>query len=321
MDSTVVGPLFPRSKRDTKSYGNAPGWSNVRSMSQSYHDPYEYSPVPPMPPTPLSLARPTSSSLIMPPRNVDPGLSSTSSASDGENQARHAPGPGKAKPTQKRIRPSTEHRREQCHLNQARYRDRQRKRSVYNVIVEYFHLFRHGVDVSRGCLQSDATQRQQVFLRYSMAPNDLGFRLDHMSELSKGLIVVSASIRVTITKETLNQVFPRLSGGRHGSRTGEQQDFKAVSLGVKLLLLPSTLYFEWDRVTMQVVRLEMAVDFLTPLRREFGNLEDASFVLDGANIAPDSAIRYSCKCLMDQGSGRMLYMYLRTQLIGTMAKF
>lgn len=110
-------------------------------------------------------------------------------------------------------------------------------------------------------------------------------------------------------------------GGRHGSRTGEQQDFKAVSLGVKLLLLPSTLYFEWDRVTMQVVRLEMAVDFLTPLRREFGNLEDASFVLDGANIAPDSAIRYSCKCLMDQGSGRMLYMYLRTQLIGTMAKF
>ncbi|GMF45144.1 unnamed protein product [Phytophthora fragariaefolia] len=279
-------------------------------------------------------------------RLTETDLSSALSLSDNES-------PRRGKRTASTSTPSRRvdaNRREQCRLSQARYRYKQRMkvkllgeavfilqqeisllrvqreqtffedvRSVYGVIVEYFHIFRHGVDVLDGALyQSDGAQRQQVFLRYSMAPNvmlggdqgvealmeqwcqysayfqDLEFRLDDMSELSKDLVIVSASIRVTITDETLKRVFPRLSRHRRDDQPSGQQDLKAKILGVKLvgsrLRLPSTLHFEWDSVTGQIVRLETYVDFLIPLHRVFGNLEDTSFVLDGANISWDSGI-------------------------------
>ncbi|ETM31344.1 hypothetical protein F442_21800 [Phytophthora nicotianae P10297] len=246
----------------------------------------------------------------------------------------------------------TARRREQCRINQARYRLKQdrkshllsdtvvklleeipllemqrdrilfgAKQSVYNLVVEYFHLFRHGLRTLRQVnrtqiAQGTEAQQQLVFLRYSLSPNvsigdrygvdaiveqwqryssyfrDLHFQLEHMDEIVKNLAVVAASLSVTITEASLQNVFPHLLG-EYGD-TGNASEITATSLGRKLLgrrlLLPCSLYFEWDEVSSHVVRLEMTVDFLTPISRVLGSITDAAFVLSQALITRDCAI-------------------------------
>ncbi|KUF95175.1 WD repeat-containing protein 43 [Phytophthora nicotianae] len=195
------------------------------------------------------------------------------------------------------------------------------KQSVYNLVVEYFHLFRHGLRTLRQVnrtqiAQGTEAQQQLVFLRYSLSPNvsigdrygvdaiveqwqryssyfrDLHFQLEHMDEIVKNLAVVAASLSVTITEASLQNVFPHLLG-EYGD-TGNASEITATSLGRKLLgrrlLLPCSLYFERDEVSSHVVRLEMTVDFLTPISRVLGSITDAAFVLSQALITRDCAI-------------------------------
>ncbi|EGZ07753.1 hypothetical protein PHYSODRAFT_319446 [Phytophthora sojae] len=232
-----------------------------------------------------------------------------------------------------RGRLQTARRREQCRLNQARYRLRQdrkvqllnetvtklreeipllglqrdrilfgTKQSIFNVVVEYFHLFRHGVRLGNYVPDSQ-TQHQQVFLRSAMCPNvllgerqgvhalmeqwrryssyfeDLNFQLEHMDERLKNLVTVSASMTVTITEATLKHVFPHLVN----SKLGE------TLLG-RRLMLPCSLCFEWDDASSHVVQLEMTVDFLTPVNRVLNSLSDTAFVLGQALVTLDGSI-------------------------------
>ncbi|KAF1776453.1 hypothetical protein GQ600_15490 [Phytophthora cactorum] len=172
------------------------------------------------------------------------------------------------------------------------------KQSIYNVVVEYFHLFRHGLRSLRQVnrrqfAQNTDAQQQLVFLRSSLSSNinigdcygvdalveqwqryssyfrDLHFQLEHMEEVVKNVAVVAASLSVTVTETSLQNVV-------------------ATSLGKTLLgrrlLLPCSLYFEWDEASSHVVRLEMTVDFLTPISRVLGSLTDAAFALSQALI-------------------------------------
>ncbi|GMF10188.1 unnamed protein product [Phytophthora lilii] len=235
----------------------------------------------------------------------------------------------------------TTRRREQCRVNQARYRLKQdrkeqllnetvlklrdevpllkmqrdrvlfgAKQSVFNVVVEYFHLFRHGIrslrpsKVGSKMPALDPEARQQlVFLRYSMAPNvdlgerrgvdalveqwrryssyfdDLHFQLEHMEEKMKNFVVVAASLSVTVTKSTLDHVFPHLLHTDLGKTLLERR-----------LLLPCSLTIEWDGLTSHVERLETSVDFLTPINRVLGSLQDAAFVLSQALITFDGSV-------------------------------
>ncbi|KAJ8538976.1 hypothetical protein ON010_g12896 [Phytophthora cinnamomi] len=224
-------------------------------------------------------------------------------------------------------------RREQCRINQARYRLRQdrkvqllndtvvelreeipllelqrdrilfgTKQSVFNVVVEYFHLFRHGIRMTNRAHDALA-QQQQVFLRSVMTPRvilgerqgvhalieqwrryssyfeDLHFQLEHMDERVKDLVTVSASMSVTITDATLKHVFPHLVHANLGD----------TLLG-RRLMLPCSLHFEWDDTSSHVMRLEMTVDFLTPVNRMLNSLSDTAFVLGQALITLDGSI-------------------------------
>ncbi|GMG18616.1 unnamed protein product [Phytophthora fragariaefolia] len=231
-----------------------------------------------------------------------------------------------------RARLKTARRREQCRLSQVRYRLRQdekvqglydaitklreelpllelqrdrilfgTKQSIFNVVVEYFHLFRHGI--RRNKVQDPQTQQQLVFLRITMAANvslaerrgvnalveqwhrysshfeDLHFQLEHMEERGKKLATVSASMSVTIGEQTLKCVFPHLVKPELGE----------TLLG-RRLMLPCSLCFEWDDASSRVVRLEMTVDFLTPINRVLNSLSDTAFVLSQALITLDGAV-------------------------------
>ncbi|KAE9147514.1 hypothetical protein PF006_g7798 [Phytophthora fragariae] len=229
-----------------------------------------------------------------------------------------------------RGRRTSARRREQCRINLARYRLRQdqkvqllndtvtklreevpllelqrdrvlfgTKQSVFNVVVEYFDLFRHGVRLGSH-VQDTHVQQQQAFLRcviasdvrlgerqglnvqwrrYSSYFEDLNFQLEHVDERVKNLVTVSAFMTVTISEATLKHIFPHLMNTELGE----------TLLG-RRLVLPCLLCFEWDDASSQVVRLEMTVDFLTPMSRVLNSLSDTAFVLGQALIPLDGSI-------------------------------
>ncbi|RLN93637.1 hypothetical protein BBJ28_00018088 [Nothophytophthora sp. Chile5] len=302
--------------------------------------------------TPAAVSQPSAVTAVVRDKlTVNPlGSSSTSfSISD-----LHAACPGPAK--RKRIRVKTQRRRDQCRANQARYRKKrnsfadelevtverlrgeipllemQRRRlqiggqhSVWNVVSEYFRLFRHGTQVPRPTqqqhvgprewLQDSEAQHQLVFLRSTMASNvalgelcgvvvlmeqwrrysmyfaDLHFQLERMEKTSEDLTTASASLIVTVTESTLQHVFPSLV---ERERVGSGEGAEGVSLGAKLLgqrlIIPCTVRFEWDDVSSRVVRLETTMNFLPSILDILGRLEDAVVVLEHALITCESAI-------------------------------
>eukprot|EP00644_Phytophthora_capsici_P016436 jgi/Phyca11/124035/e_gw1.52.217.1 len=235
-------------------------------------------------------------------------------------------------------------RREQCRINQARYRLKQdrkdgllnetiyklkeeipllgmqrdlilfgAKRSIFNVVVEYLFLFRHGVRslhqplrrvaCSRRYAQNAEAREQLAFLRsffasdvgvgdrygvdtlveqwerYSAYFGDLYFQLEYMEEPVKNLLVVTASLTVTVTEATLKNVLIH----------EENRELSHKLLG-RRMQLPCSLLFEWDEATSHVTRLDMMVDFFTPIYRVLGSLKDAAFVLSRALITRDCVV-------------------------------
>ncbi|KAG7392410.1 hypothetical protein PHYPSEUDO_000818 [Phytophthora pseudosyringae] len=238
--------------------------------------------------------------------------------------------------------------REQCRTNQARYRQKQREyvtklestvaqlrdeipmlevqrrrlrydsqQRVWDVVLEYFQLFRHGVGDafdqgsahSSDVLRASEAQQQLMFLRSTMAPDvefgnvsgvkvlmehwrrlseyhdNLDFQLTHMNKVSESIVTATAVLSVTITKTTLESVFPHLLGS---------ENVEDLSLAVKLLGhkldYPCSVLFVWDEATSLVVRLETDIDMATPLLGLLGDLKDVSRVLEGAVMAPNNYI-------------------------------
>ncbi|KAE8881361.1 hypothetical protein PF005_g26302 [Phytophthora fragariae] len=195
------------------------------------------------------------------------------------------------------------------------------KSSAWYVVMEYFHIFRNGSRPSDGVvsgpeawLQNSETQQQRAFLQSAMSDDvvlgerrgvdalldqwkrcttsfdDLQFRVEHMTRVSEAFIAATASLRVTISDATLQNVFPHLLavGGNRFSRT-HQAMLRSKLLGQRLLV-PCQLRFEWDEKSERIVRLEQTVDLLTPLLPVLGTLADAAFVLEQARVHQDGSI-------------------------------
>ncbi|KAG7392407.1 hypothetical protein PHYPSEUDO_000815 [Phytophthora pseudosyringae] len=270
--------------------------------------------------------------------------------------------PPEAKPKRKkRIRPKTERRRQQCRNNQAQYRERQRgyireieesvgdlqreiqelnkerhtlcygiqtKNNPWNVVVEYFRLFRYGFLVSMceielsGVLPTTDLNDQEYFLRavmasevafgelsgvdllidqwrlYSSCFGHLHLQLNRMEQHPLGAMVASATLSLTITEATLRYVFPHLLvQAKAGADNDEDNGGQAVInsplcyqlLGQRLDCRCS-VRFSWDESTGRVTSLACTMDLLTPLLRVLGNLEDVSYVLEHALMTPEYLI-------------------------------
>ncbi|KAF1787500.1 NTF2-like domain [Phytophthora cactorum] len=139
--------------------------------------------------------------------------------------------------------------------------------------------------ISSVWLQKSEVEQQLVFLRSSMTEDvvlgelrgvdalveqwkrytsyfdDLQFHLEHMTTLSEDFIAATASLNVTISRSTLQYVFP--------------------------------ICWLWDRSSKRIARMENTVDILPSLVQVIGSIEDAAFVLEQALIAQDSAIGHN----------------------------
>ncbi|KAI9910332.1 hypothetical protein PsorP6_010764 [Peronosclerospora sorghi] len=245
--------------------------------------------------------------------------------------------------------------REQCRTNQARYRQKQReyvfklestvaqlrdeipmlevqrrrlrydsRQRVWDVVVEYFQLFRHGVGNSfelrtTDVLRTSEAQQQWMFLCSTMASDtkfgnacgvellmeywrqlsecheNLHFELVHMEKISESIVTATATLSVTVTKTTLECFFPHLMGS---------EQVEDLSLAVKLLGrrldYPCTVVFIWDEETSLVVRVETEVDMASPILHLLGNLKDTSRVIEGAVWPQTTSTQNNMICRLQQ---------------------
>ncbi|KUF78957.1 bZIP transcription factor 1 [Phytophthora nicotianae] len=253
-------------------------------------------------------------------------------------------------PKPKRIRVKTQRRREQCRANQARYRQKQidlvkkveetvqklradipilelqrntlrhgGQQDVWNVVVEYFRLFRFGVlvDLPRTGKQREAhttndsgnnidnaeKKQQLAFLRssmmedvnlgersgvealmhqwrlYSSSFQNLCLQLRHIQRTTDRFVSVTATLNVTVSESTFENVFPHL-----------KDKFLRSKLLGQHLQVPYSVCFEWDAASWRLSRVETTTNFTTPLLLVLGNLLDVSSVLTRALITRDGAV-------------------------------
>ncbi|KAK1930300.1 bZIP transcription factor 1 [Phytophthora citrophthora] len=280
--------------------------------------------------------------------------SKTSSVS--ANAVPQTQSPSETKPKRKkRVRLKTERRREQCRNNQARYRDRQRgfvreleervrdlheeiqdltkerhtlcygiqtKNNLWNIVVEYFRLFRYGFLTpifGPESVDMENLKDQEYFLRAAMAEDvalgelsgvddlidqwqryssyfgKLYLHLNKMEQQPQGAMKADATLSFTITEATLRFVFPHLLDGETVHE--DEQDAGSAAyvpprapLVGQRLHCPCSVRFSWDDAVGRVTQLEATVDLLSPLLRELGDLELVSFVLEKALITPEYLI-------------------------------
>ncbi|TMW58207.1 hypothetical protein Poli38472_011795 [Pythium oligandrum] len=253
------------------------------------------------------------------------------------------------KPKRKRIRLKTERRREQCRRNQARYPDRQRlqvleletevddlraeverleeqRRSLYysvnlrdasaKVVMEYFRLFRHGLDIDRHVRaplipplvrqrQSALLTKQFSFLETVVADNvrvdevfgrdifidqtkcyatyydDTLLRLHTLDCVSIGAeavttVHVTHILELTITPTTIRRVFPHVH---------DKAQLKWKLLGYRLRCPASgTFVFNEEQTASSV---DWTIDSVTGLLN-IQTIEEVGFVLQDAQIVRDA---------------------------------
>lgn len=114
-------------------------------------------------------------------------------------------------------------------------------------------------------------------------------KLKRLEQQPLGNVVATATLSLTITEATLRYVFPHLLA-LEGSQSHSEDLGRASPLYARLLRerleCPCTVRFMWDDSTGRVTRLDTAIDFLSPLLRALGSLEDVSYVLGEARITP-----------------------------------
>ncbi|TMW58204.1 hypothetical protein Poli38472_011792 [Pythium oligandrum] len=274
----------------------------------------------------------------------------------------HQTEPAKPKPKRKRVRLKTERRREQCRRNQARYRNKQRLqvlelevivadlhsqigsleeqcRSLYysvnlressaKVVMEYFRLFRHGLDVDSLIMvpfsmpttrqwKSARLDQQLEFLEAVMTDDirigdvygresfieqtkcfttyydDLLLRLFALDCVSIGpeattTVHATLELGMTITPTTIRYVYPHIQSNAA---------LKWKLLGQRLCCSASGSY-QFDE-SQSITSVDWKIDFVTGLL-DVLTIEEVGIVLQDARIVHDAYLDS-----LDQGSD-MLY--------------
>ncbi|POM75322.1 Hypothetical protein PHPALM_7589 [Phytophthora palmivora] len=181
------------------------------------------------------------------------------------------------------------------------------EKTLWNVAVEYFRLFRYGLRASDLPKQSSNPQdktacAQLDFLRSTMAPNvmynagrgveaimrnwtyfslwfkDVEVELDGIKKSGVDSLMAKTTTTFTITEKTLVSVFPHLVGNTAGRQLANKL------LGRTIVMRGSTR-FDWDSGYGRVTSVISESDMLTPMLHLLGSLEDVSRVFEKSLIS------------------------------------
>ncbi|KAG7387379.1 hypothetical protein PHYBOEH_008262 [Phytophthora boehmeriae] len=185
--------------------------------------------------------------------------------------------------------------------------------TVWNVAAEYFRLFRYGsnrTEISSNVSESEysgnaVSPTHLTFLQQTMTSdvkietgsgieamveswtlssnyfNDMDSRLVRLEDGPGETLVGISKVRIGVTLQTLQHVFPHLIEGRKLTPLGERM------IGQQFYFTCS-MYIEWDSSKGRISSMTYDADFMTPLLQLLGNLEDVSHVFDGAYVTPDA---------------------------------
>ncbi|GMF09095.1 unnamed protein product [Phytophthora lilii] len=172
--------------------------------------------------------------------------------------------------------------------------------NIWNVVIEYFGLFRHGIELRQG-----ATNKQRRFIQHAMAPDvacssgfgreammkswrwlqffdDVQVELRVMKNSTENAVDAVTRTHVTITEHTLRNLFPQLLDKNEDTAS----EFATKLLG-RRIVMHGSVHFEWDNARGLVTSVMAESDMLTPLLRPLGSLEDVCLVFDKARVSPD----------------------------------
>ncbi|OWY95847.1 hypothetical protein PHMEG_00034044, partial [Phytophthora megakarya] len=112
--------------------------------------------------------------------------------------------------------------------------------------------------------------------------DEVQIRLQRMEQITQDSLLAFAMIRLTITKKTLQYLYPHLI---------DNNDKGTAALAAKLLnqhlLVRGSVRFDWDSVNERVVRLESKFDILSPILKLVGSLENVVRVFEEALVTPE----------------------------------
>ncbi|OWZ13230.1 hypothetical protein PHMEG_00013491 [Phytophthora megakarya] len=182
--------------------------------------------------------------------------------------------------------------------------------NIWFVAQEYFRLFRHGFkepsleknaialaflqkstvpDVSDGYFRGPKSLLRTWEL-FSLCFDDVYVELESMEKKSEGILFATTTTSVTISRNTLRLVFPRLNSDERGGVDGGRWSSQADRLKGQRLVMTSSTRFDWDAINNRVVRILSSSDMLTAIFRVLGSLEDVSVVFNGALVTPDGRL-------------------------------
>ncbi|KAF1791175.1 hypothetical protein GQ600_10818 [Phytophthora cactorum] len=184
--------------------------------------------------------------------------------------------------------------------------------SVWPVATEYFRLFRHGymtpiIAPDSSSVTPTKTMRQNVqldFLETKMAADvtdgticgaeailqnwrlfsvfhgDVNVQLKRLQQVAADSLLATMAISLTITKNTLHQLYPHLV-------SDDQVSPLAVRLLNQRIVVCGSMRFVWDEASGRVARLDSKLDMMTPILKIVGSLENVATVFGQALITPE----------------------------------
>lgn len=184
------------------------------------------------------------------------------------------------------------------------------EKTLWNVVVEYFRLFRYGLREPMPARQTQEIQpcAQLDFLRATMAPDvlfnagrgvesimrnwkyftlwflDVEIELNGLKKGGPDSLIASITTSFTITERSLMTVFPHLCTPEARSQRGRDGLPLAKLLGQRITMRGLTR-FDWDAGYGRVTSVISESDMLTPTLRILGSLEDVSRVFEKSLIS------------------------------------
>ncbi|ETK88627.1 hypothetical protein F441_07284 [Phytophthora nicotianae CJ01A1] len=177
--------------------------------------------------------------------------------------------------------------------------------ALWSVVTDYFRLFRHGLHAPNG-----SPTAQLDFLRLLNAPDvvaaiaknwgifthffqDVEVQLQRLEKIGDSSIIGTTITSFTISRRSLMSAFPHLFHGSivRGIRCMESRGSRLVRKMVdQHLIMRGSVRFDWDNSNNRIERIYSQIDILSSLLQLLGNVEDVSFVFNGARITPDGNV-------------------------------
>ncbi|KAG2783529.1 hypothetical protein PC129_g9619 [Phytophthora cactorum] len=184
-----------------------------------------------------------------------------------------------------------------------------RHSALWSVATDYFNFFQHGLHTRNGTptaqlnflrllnvgvgtvLDTAAIARNlSIFTHFFQ---DVDVQLQRLEKIADSAVVGTTTTSFTLTRCSLMNAFPHLFYGStvRGVQRTESRGYRLVlKLLDQRLVVSGSVRFDRDNLNNRVVRISSQIDLVSALLQLLGNVEDVSFVFNGARITPEGNV-------------------------------